>query len=518
MAKDVEQLSIRLNLESGDFASQIKSINSALSSLEKQFRQLDKGLEKDSFQHYALQIDKAKKSIELMNKEIEVQQKQQKALAKTLDEQFAKRQKLIDAGEQDSKAYKTNEKNIARNQKVYDNLTNSITNNQAKIKNWANEILDANTAVQKLENNAKTLEQRLSKVSSNESLKASEYARLNAELGETGNFFQRLSNQINKMQSDKAFNTQRIGLYNQEISRLEKDQAKLLRQQQQLRKQISQTESALTNSKAEYGESSQQVSKLEMSLASLKDELRGVDNALDANADSLADYRTQVNNLEAENTNLDRSLSRIRFDEVGNRLKTIGSSLKSVGTTLTHNVTIPMATAGVAVAKMSMDYQKSLNKVGTITKLGGKALQDYGEQAIEISNQTGIAVTDINEAIYQAVSGGVEVGKATKFVSDAMKLSIGGFADSADTIDLLTTLYNVYGDKIGDVTKVSDKLIATQNLGKTTVGELSQQMGEVVSVAGTYGVSMDNVLASYAKLTAGGLNTAKSTRVKWSPK
>ena len=57
MGRDVENLQIKIDLESGDFASQIKAITSALSSLEKQFKTLDKGLDNDSFDHYALQID-----------------------------------------------------------------------------------------------------------------------------------------------------------------------------------------------------------------------------------------------------------------------------------------------------------------------------------------------------------------------------------------------------------------------------------------------------------------------------
>ena len=46
-------------------------------------------------------------------------------------------------------------------------------------------------------------------------------------------------------------------------------------------------------------------------------------------------------------------------------------------------------------------------------------------------------------------------------------------------MDVLTTILNAYGMEASEVTNVSDMLIQTQNLGKTTVAELSSSMGKV---------------------------------------
>ena len=151
MGKDVERLQVSIDLETGDFASKIKQINSSLNSLEKQFKQLDKGLDGDSFQHYSLQIDKCKQSIKLMEKELELQGQQYKSLGKILDQQKAKLKELAEAGQQGTKEYKNLEKNIGKNTAIYNNLGNAIENNKHKMAGWANEILQANEAIQKLE-------------------------------------------------------------------------------------------------------------------------------------------------------------------------------------------------------------------------------------------------------------------------------------------------------------------------------------------------------------------------------
>ena len=61
------------------------------------------------------------------------------------------------------------------------------------------------------------------------------------------------------------------------------------------------------------------------------------------------------------------------------------------------------------------------------------------------------------------------------------------------------------------VTDVSDMLIQTQNLGKTTVDELSSSMGKVIPTANSMNVGLDNLCASYSIMTAKGIATAEST-------
>ena len=58
--------------------------------------------------------------------------------------------------DKDSKEYAKLDKQIAKNERTYTNMTNAITRNQQKIKGFSNEILNANIAIQKLSDNSKT--------------------------------------------------------------------------------------------------------------------------------------------------------------------------------------------------------------------------------------------------------------------------------------------------------------------------------------------------------------------------
>lgn len=96
-------------------------------------------------------------------------------------------------------------------------------------------------------------------------------------------------------------------------------------------------------------------------------------------------------------------------------------------------------------------------------------------------------------------------------MSNSTKLARAGFADAGSALDVLTTIMNAYGLEAAEVGRVSDVLIQTQNLGKTTVGEQSSSMGKIIPTAKANGVALEQVAAGYALMTANGVATAEST-------
>ncbi|MFR5079137.1 MAG: phage tail tape measure protein [[Clostridium] innocuum] len=202
-----------------------------------------------------------------------------------------------------------------------------------------------------------------------------------------------------------------------------------------------------------------------------------------------------------------------RANEVSKQMeKTIkvGNQMSNVGGKLTKTVTLPLAGAGIAATKMAVDYESSFAKVSTLLD---KNVVDYGKyknDILDASSKSKVAVGEFSEAVYGSISAGVDQTKAIKFTTDAMKLAKGGFTDGAKAVDVMTTAINGYGMKAEDATKISDMLITTQNLGKTTVDELASSMGAVIPVANSVNFGIDELSAAYAQLTKNGIATAES--------
>lgn len=170
------------------------------------------------------------------------------------------------------------------------------------------------------------------------------------------------------------------------------------------------------------------------------------------------------------------------------------------------------ATAAVAVKAVNAaaDYEKAFAKTTTLLSGSKEQIQAVSDDIIKLSNKTGIAANELTETVYNAISAGVSQDKAVEFAGKASKLAAGGFTDASTAVDVLTTAINAYGLSADDASQISDYLITTQNLGKTTVDELAASVGKVIPVASAYGVNMDNLSAAYARLTAGGIATAES--------
>ncbi|MGL4730324.1 MAG: phage tail tape measure protein [Clostridium sp.] len=188
----------------------------------------------------------------------------------------------------------------------------------------------------------------------------------------------------------------------------------------------------------------------------------------------------------------------------------VGEGLSKAGSNLTKFVSVPLAGIGMAAGKMAIDFQGSFAKVSTLLDSNIVDFDKYKSNLIQASNDSKVVVEEFSEAVYGSISAGVDQAKAIEFTTNAMKLAKGGFTDGAKAVDVLTTAINGYGLKTEDATRISDLLITTQNLGKTTVDELASSMGEVIPIASSVNFSVDELSTSYAKLTKNGIDTAKS--------
>lgn len=202
-------------------------------------------------------------------------------------------------------------------------------------------------------------------------------------------------------------------------------------------------------------------------------------------------------------------------DEMNDRLHKSGDAVDSLAAALVAsgiNKGLKETTESLRECiEMAAGFEKTLAKVSTIADTDAMSMTDIKKEIINLSNETGKAVSELSEATYNAISASVETAGAVDFIATSTKLATGGFTDDATAVDILTTAVNAYQLELKETQKISDYLITTQNLGKTTVNELAAQMGKVIPVAAAYNVKMDNLSSAMAVLTANGISTAEST-------
>lgn len=189
---------------------------------------------------------------------------------------------------------------------------------------------------------------------------------------------------------------------------------------------------------------------------------------------------------------------------------------KSLGSALVGTLTKVVGAAGIGKMLQSAftggtAFESAMAKVGTIADTAKVPLESLSSQVLQVSGDMHIGANEIAEAAYQAISAGQDTGNAVAFAGQASMLATAGFTSSASAVDILTTALNAYGKGADEAGHVSDVLLTTQNLGKTSVDELAGSMGRVIPLAAAYNVSMENLSSGLAIMTANGIATAEAS-------
>lgn len=240
---------------------------------------------------------------------------------------------------------------------------------------------------------------------------------------------------------------------------------------------------------------------------------------LERMAQELRDAGIDTDNLEESNARLQRSYERLRGSQENlNRINSEQAKIKeNIAATKTQLLGTIGAIGAVTAAiyagpvQAAQEYETAIAKVSTIADAQAVPIEEMSSEIMKLSNTTGIAASQIADDVYNAISAGQQTGDAVNFVSYSTKLAKAGFAESAQTLDVLTTILNAYGMEAEEVSKVSDMLVQTQNKGKVSVGELSSVMGKIIPTANANNVALEQLCAGYAIMTSKGIAAAETT-------
>lgn len=155
------------------------------------------------------------------------------------------------------------------------------------------------------------------------------------------------------------------------------------------------------------------------------------------------------------------------------------------------------------------NFQKAMANASTIVDTSTIRMADMSAELLDLDAGLGSAQSKA-EALYQALSAGVEPAKAVQFVGQAAMFAKAGLTTTFEAVDVLTSVLNAYGKSAEEAGWASDVLFKTIELGKTTGAELAQNLGRIMPIAAQMNISLETVSAAVATLTKGGFSTAEA--------
>lgn len=293
-------------------------------------------------------------------------------------------------------------------------------------------------------------------------------------------------------------NKERLAQLNAEHDRLQQELQQTGEPTEALRKKLEKNENQIQQTTAKIEEQEKQ---------------------LNSYADGLKAAGVNTDNLEEANGRLQKSYEKLQtsqqtLQKLNDKQQQVEQSISKTKGQLLGTIGAISAVAAAVYAgpvQAAQQYEKAIAKVGTIADTQEVPLGTLSQQIMELSNKTGIAANAIADDVYNAISAGQKTGDAVNFVTNSTKLAKAGFAESSQTLDVLTTVLNAYGMSADKVSTVSDMLVQTQNKGKVTVGELASSMGKIIPTANASNVSLEQLCAGYAIMTSKGIAAAETT-------
>jgi len=194
---------------------------------------------------------------------------------------------------------------------------------------------------------------------------------------------------------------------------------------------------------------------------------------------------------------------------VAKEIQSTGRSITELGTKIAL-ISAPLEAAAMSGLKLHAQFAAGMEKVSTLVDKTTVSVKELSDGVRKVSDETGESVTDLAEAEYQAISAGVDAAHVTEFLGTVTRASIAGYTDATTAINGVTTVLNSYGMSASEASKITDQMLITQNLGKTTFGELAQSIGSVTPIAKQLNVTTEELFASLASLTKNGIQTPEA--------
>jgi TP901 family phage tail tape measure protein len=188
------------------------------------------------------------------------------------------------------------------------------------------------------------------------------------------------------------------------------------------------------------------------------------------------------------------------------KLKNFGDKTTAIGRNLSTKLTLPLALAGGAAVKMSLDFEKSMTKITTLVGVASEEVSKMSEGVKSLASEAGISAGEAADALFFITSAGLRGADAMAVLEQSLKAAAVGLGETKTIADLSTSAINAFGAENITAAQATDVLVASVREGKLEADELAGAMGRVLPIASNMGISFNEVGAAFAAMSRTGTN------------
>lgn len=207
------------------------------------------------------------------------------------------------------------------------------------------------------------------------------------------------------------------------------------------------------------------------------------------------------------------------------RVKGLSSAFKTTGSTLTKNVTVPLAGIGTMASKVAIDFEAKMSEVQAISGATGKEFEELEKKAIEMGAKTKFSAGESAEAFKYMAMAGWNTEEMLNSISGVMDLAAASGEDLALTSDIVTDAMTAFGlsadgtskvlkdgliVEVSNATRFVDVLAKASSRSNTNVAMMGETFKYVAPVAGALGYSVEDVSVAVGLMANSGIKASQA--------
>ena len=155
--------------------------------------------------------------------------------------------------------------------------------------------------------------------------------------------------------------------------------------------------------------------------------------------------------------------------------------------------------------KVASDFDGAFRQMTTLFQASSEDTAKFRADIQDYASTSTKSIEDIGQSLLTAIGSGVKYSDSLDLIKKAEQLAVATRADLKGTTEVLVSTLNAYGLSTEDVDRVSGVFFKTIADGKIDMGDLSQYLANLTPISSAAGVSIEEVGAAVATLTASGV-------------
>lgn len=182
------------------------------------------------------------------------------------------------------------------------------------------------------------------------------------------------------------------------------------------------------------------------------------------------------------------------------KFKGLSSAFATVGSTMSRNVTLPLAGVGAAALKAGTDFESAMSQVAATMGTTTDKIQNLSKFAQHMGATTAFSATQAAEGLNVLAQSGLTAEEQMTALPEVLNLAAAGNLSLADSSTYVVGTLKGFGKGMDEAKRVTDLVAKGATMANTDVRGLGTALSSSSATAKSYGQNMDGVTLSLLRL------------------